>query len=154
MRTIVSLCSREGGGLVRSTLLCGEKGRRQERRRRGGVLVEYQVDDLPPNSLRCDDLKAWNCNRAAQLLQEASSETTWVYLDGSAGQRGFGSAATIYKPNGTILVLCLPSPYHSSEGSEYWAGIMFLRWVSSLNQPMQCIILGENEQVIHTANVQ
>ena len=31
---------------------------------------------------------------------------------------------------------------------------MFLRWVSSLNQPMQCIILGDNEQVIRTANVQ
>ena len=40
MRTIVSLCSREGGGLVRSTLLCGEKGRKHGRRRRGGVLVE------------------------------------------------------------------------------------------------------------------
>ena len=46
-----------------------------------------------------------------------------------------------------------PTPSHSSEGSEYWAGIMFLRWVSSLNQPMQCIILGDNEQVIRTANV-
>ena len=40
MRTIVSLCSQEGGGLVQSTLLCGEKGRKQGRRRRGGVLVE------------------------------------------------------------------------------------------------------------------
>ena len=40
MRTIVSLCSRGRGGLVRSTLLCGEKGRKQGRRRRGGVLVE------------------------------------------------------------------------------------------------------------------
>ena len=28
------------GGLVRSTLLCGERGRKQGRRRRGGVLVE------------------------------------------------------------------------------------------------------------------
>ena len=105
----------------------------------------YQIHGLPPHSLRADDLKAWNCNRAAQLLQEASSETTWVYLDGSTGQGGFGSAATIYNPNGTVLVLCLPSPYHSSEGSEYWAGIMLLRWVSSLNQPMQCIIPGDNE---------
>ena len=33
MRTIVSLCSRKGGGLVRSTLLCVEKGRKQGRRR-------------------------------------------------------------------------------------------------------------------------
>ena len=122
-----------------------------------GVLLQaspmgylYQVHGLPPHSLRSEDLKAWNCNRASQLLQEASSETTRVY----PGQGGFGSAATIYKPNGTILVLCLPSPYHSSEGSEYWAGIMFLRSVSSLNQPMQCIILGDNEQVIRTANVQ
>ena len=40
MRTNVSLCSRQRGGLVRSTLLCGEKGRKQGRRRRGGVLVE------------------------------------------------------------------------------------------------------------------
>ena len=39
MRTNVTLCSRERGGLVRSTLLCGEKGRKQGRRRRGGVLV-------------------------------------------------------------------------------------------------------------------
>ena len=77
-----------------------------------------------------------------------------MYLDSSTGQGGFGSAATIYKPNGTILALCVPSPYHSSEGSEYWAGIIFLRWVSSLNQPMQCIILGDNEQVIRTANIQ
>ena len=40
MRTNVSLCSRQRGGLVRSTLLCGEKGLKQERRRRGGLLVE------------------------------------------------------------------------------------------------------------------
>ena len=40
MRTIVSSCSRGRGGLVRSTLLCGEKGRKKGRRRRGGVLVE------------------------------------------------------------------------------------------------------------------
>ena len=87
-----------------------------------GVLLEpspmgylYQLHGLCPHSLQCDDVKAWNCNRAAQLLQEASSTTTWVYLDGSAGQGGFGSAATIYKRNGTILVLCLPPPYHSSE---------------------------------------
>ena len=39
MRTIVSLCSRGRGGLVRSTLLCGEKGRKQGRRRQGEVLV-------------------------------------------------------------------------------------------------------------------
>ena len=110
----------------------------------------YQVHGLPPHSLRNQDLKAWNCNRASQLLQEASSETTWVYLDGSAGQGGFGSAATIYKLNGTILVLCLRSPYHSFERCEYWAGIMFIRWVSSLNQPMQV----QPMQVICTANVQ
>ena len=39
VRTIVNLCSRGRGGLVRSTLLCGEKGRKRGRRRRGGVLV-------------------------------------------------------------------------------------------------------------------
>ena len=48
-RTVVSLCSRERGGLVRSTLLCGEKGRKQGRRRRGGVLVEGggEVEHVP-----------------------------------------------------------------------------------------------------------
>ena len=40
MRTIVSLCSRGSGGLVRSTLSCGEKGWKQGRRPLGGVLVE------------------------------------------------------------------------------------------------------------------
>ena len=49
MRTNVSLCSRQRGGLVRSTLLCGEKGRKQGRRRRGGVLVEGggEVEHVP-----------------------------------------------------------------------------------------------------------
>ena len=36
MTTNVSWCSRQRGGLVRSTVLCGEKGRKQGRRRRGG----------------------------------------------------------------------------------------------------------------------
>ena len=36
----VSSRSRQRGGLVRSTVLCGGKGRKQGRRRRGGVLVE------------------------------------------------------------------------------------------------------------------
>ena len=40
MRTNVSLCSRQRGGLVRSTLLFGDKGRKQGQRRQGGVLVE------------------------------------------------------------------------------------------------------------------
>ena len=40
MRTNVSLISRQRGGLVRRTLLCVEKGRKQGRRQRGGVLVE------------------------------------------------------------------------------------------------------------------
>ena len=114
----------------------------------------YQIHGLPPHSYRADDLKAWNCNKAAQLLQEASSKTTWIYLDASAGQGLFGSAVTIYNPNGTVLVLCLAAPDHSSERSEYWAGTMLPWWVSSLNQPMQCIILGDNKQVIRTANTQ
>ena len=40
MRLNVGLCSRLRGGLVRSTLLCGEKRRKQGRRDRGGVLAE------------------------------------------------------------------------------------------------------------------
>ena len=50
MRTNVSFCSRLRGGLVRSTLLCGEKGRKQGRRRRGGVLAEGgegEVEHVP-----------------------------------------------------------------------------------------------------------
>ena len=49
VRTTVSLCSRGRGGLVRSTLLCGEKGRKRGRRRRGGVLVEGggEVEHVP-----------------------------------------------------------------------------------------------------------
>ena len=40
MRTNVSFCSRQRGVLVRSILLCGKKGRKMGRRRRGGLLVE------------------------------------------------------------------------------------------------------------------
>ena len=49
MRTIVSWCSREEGGLVCSTLLCREKGQKQGRGRRGGVLVKGggEVEHFP-----------------------------------------------------------------------------------------------------------
>ena len=61
MRTIVSLCSREGGGLVRSTLLCGEKGRKQRRRRRGGVLVEGggEVEHVPDRERPFEGRRLW-----------------------------------------------------------------------------------------------
>ena len=42
VRTIVSLCLRGRGGLVRSTLLCGEKGWKRGRRWQGGGLVEEE----------------------------------------------------------------------------------------------------------------
>ena len=51
-------------------------------------------------------------------------------------------------------MLCLPSPYHTSEGSEYWAGFMFLRWSIKENQPITCVILRDNAQVIRTTNPQ
>ena len=50
MRTNVSLCSQLRGGMVQSTLLCGEKGREQGQRRRGGVLAEGgggEVEHVP-----------------------------------------------------------------------------------------------------------
>ena len=40
VRRVLSLCSRGWGGLVRSTLLCGEKGWKRGRRWRRGGLVE------------------------------------------------------------------------------------------------------------------
>ena len=49
VRTIVTLCSRGREGLVRSTLLCGEKGWKRGRRWRGGGLVEGggEVEHVP-----------------------------------------------------------------------------------------------------------
>ena len=42
-------------------------------------------------------------------LNDSPHDTTWVYLDGLAGQGGFGSAATIFKLDGEVRILCPPS---------------------------------------------
>ena len=47
------------------------------------------------------------------LGQHFQPSTFWICLDGSAGRGGYGSAATLYLPNGEILVLCLHSPFQS-----------------------------------------
>ena len=113
----------------------------------------YRLSNFP-HTLRSEDLQAWGCHKAARLLSDSPPDTTWIYLDGSAGQGGFGSAATIFKPDGEVLVLCLLSPYHSSEGSEYLAVFMLLRWLTLLHSPMQCVILGDNDQVIRATDAQ
>ena len=59
----------------------------------------YRLHDFP-HALRSDDLQAWGCHKAARLLNDSPDDTTWVDVDGSAGQGGFGSAATIFKPDG------------------------------------------------------
>ena len=113
----------------------------------------YRLSDFL-HTLRSEDLQAWGCRKAARLLSNSPPNTTWIYLDGFAGQGGFGSAATIFKPDGEVLVPCLPSPYNSYEGAEYWAVFMLLRWLTSLHSPMQCVFLGDNDQVFRTTDAQ
>ena len=69
------------------------------------------VQDLLTHSC---NLQAWECHSANQLLRQESRQTVWVYLNGSASRGGYGSAATVYLPNGTTLVLCLPSTSKST----------------------------------------
>ena len=109
------------------------------------LVYELQVD---PHALRPTDLKAWGCHAAARLLARASGATVWIYLDGSAGRGGYGSAATIYLPAGTTLVLCLPSPFQSSGGAEFWAAILMVRWVATALPHSTIHVLGDNTQVI------
>ena len=98
----------------------------------GGVLLGsslhgelYRLPD-EPHSLDPDDLEEWGCDAGVALLHTWSLDTTWVYLDRSAGALGYGSAATLFFRSGSRMVLCQTSPYQSSEGSEFWAAIMFL----------------------------
>ena len=120
----------------------------------GGVLLDsslhgelYRLPD-EPHSLDPDDLEEWGCEAALALLLASSSGTTWVYLDGSAGALGYGSAATLFFPNGSRWVLCQTSPYQSSEGSEFWAAIMFLRWALASHPHLTFAVLGDNLHVI------
>ena len=71
-----------------------------------------------------------------------------MYLEGSAGALGYGSAATLCFPNGSRWVLCQTSPYQSSEGSEFWAAIMFLRWALASHPHLTFAVLGDNLHVI------
>ena len=87
----------------------------------------YQLN-VSPHSLCTGDLQAWECHTAHQLLRQESRQTIWVYADGSAGRGGYGSAATVYLPNGTTFVFCLPSPFQTSGGAELWAAMTAVRW--------------------------
>ena len=107
----------------------------------------YRLPD-EPHSLDPDDLTEWGCEAALALLLTSSPGTTWVYLDGSAGALGYGSAATLFFPNGSRWVLCQTSPYQSSEGSEFWAAIMFLRWALASHPHLSFAVLGDNLHVI------
>ena len=119
----------------------------------GGVLLDsslhgelYRLPD-EPHSLDPDDLKGWGCKAALALLLTSSPGTTWVYLDVSAGALGYGSAATLFFPNGSRWVLCQTSPYQSSEGSEFWAAIMFLPWALASHPHLTFAVLGDNLHV-------
>ena len=90
---------------------------------------------------------AWGCHRAEELRQQSPS-TVWTYLNGSAGPGGYGSAATVYLCNRDLLVLCLPSPFPSSGGVEFWAPIIFLHWARGSLPHSKIVVLGDNLQVI------
>ena len=120
----------------------------------GGVLLDsslhgrlYRLPD-EPHSLDPDDLKEWGCEAALALLLTSSPGRAWVYLDGSAGALGYGSAAPLFFPNGSRWVLCQTSPYQCSEGSEFSAAIMFLRWALASQAHLTFAVLGENLHVI------
>ena len=73
----------------------------------GGVLLDsslygelYRLPD-EPHSLDPDDLEEWGCEAALALLLTSSPGMTWVYLDGSVGALGYGSAATLFFPKGS-----------------------------------------------------
>ena len=66
----------------------------------------------------------------------------------SAGALGYGSAATLFFPNGSRWVLCQTSPYQSSEESEFLAAIMFLRWALASHPHLTLAVLGDNLHVI------
>ena len=120
----------------------------------GGVLLDsslhgelYRLPD-EPHSLDPDDLKESGCEAALALLLTSSPGTTWVYLDLSAGALGYGSAATLFFRNGSRWVLCQRSPYQSSEGLEFWAAIMFLRWALASHRHLTFAVLGDNLHII------
>ena len=70
--------------------------------------------------LQSTDLQAWNCSKAARLL-ESSVPTMWVYSDGSSSPQCHGSAVTFFPPQGDPTILSCSSPYESFEESEGWA---------------------------------
>ena len=120
----------------------------------GGVLIGsslhgelYRLPD-EPHSLDPHDLEEWGCNAALALLHTSSLDTTWVYLDGSPGALGYGSAATLFFPSGSQWVLCQTSLYQSSEGSEFWAAIMFLRWALASHPHLTFAVFRDNLHVI------
>ena len=85
----------------------------------GGTLLSFSPDacvyepNVSPHSLRASHLQAWECHCTHQLPRQESQQTVWVYLDGSASRGGYGSAATVYLPNGTTFVFCPTSPFQT-----------------------------------------
>ena len=97
--TIVSLCSRGRGGLVRSTLLCGEKGQKRGRRRRGGVLVEGggEVEHVPdcewPFGGRWLWLRLASGTAFQRYRPDRPTGLAGVFLSFGVCRRGWGTGA-------------------------------------------------------------
>ena len=85
---------------------------------------------------------------ALALLNTSSPDPTWVYLDGSAGALGYGSAATLFLPSGSRWVLCQTSLCQSSEGLEFRAASMFLRWALASPSHLTFAVFRDNLHVI------
>ena len=64
---------------------------------RHGELYGLPDEPLSPNP---DDVEEWGCTAALAVRHTSPPETTWVYLDGSAGGLGYRSAATLFFPMG------------------------------------------------------
>ena len=81
--------------------------------------------------------KKTSSHTAEALRRRATPTAAWAYLDGSAGRGGYRSAATVFFPNGKVLSLCLPSPFQSSDGADFWAAIMLVQMNSSTKKTAQ-----------------
>ena len=120
----------------------------------GGVCIGCSLHGdlywLPnePHTLNPDDFEEWDYTRALALGQSSPPKTIWLYLERSAGALGYRSAATLFFPSGLRWVLCQTSPHQSSEGSPFWAAIMFLRWALESYSHLAFAILGDNLHVV------
>ena len=110
-----------------------------------GFLFKYEAELLPP---QVSDLQSWGCMSVLSAVEHVDSQLlVWLYIDSSSDKPLTGSAAVFPWPDGTVLVLAIPSSYHGSRDAEFRAFVQATRHLQLVDFVGSIFCCIDNSQV-------